>query len=41
MIHDPIKIPEVRKMEKEGMMIDYFEVINNVDHANYVGKKIG
>ena len=31
----------MRKMEKEGMMIDYFEVINNVDHANYVGKKIG
>jgi len=31
----------MRKMEKEGMMIDYFEVINNVDHAAYVGKKIG
>ena len=31
----------MRKMEKEGMLIDYFEVINNVDHAAYVGKKIG
>ena len=31
----------MRKMEKEGMLIDYFEVINNIDHAAYVGKKIG
>lgn len=29
------------KMEKEGMMVDYSEVINNVDHAAYVGKNIG
>jgi hypothetical protein len=31
----------MKKMEKEGMKIDYFDVINNVDHAAHVGKKIG
>ncbi len=31
----------MRAMEKEGMMIDYFEVIESADHANYVGKKLG
>lgn len=28
-------------MEKQGMCLDYFDVIENVDHAGYVGKKIG
>lgn len=28
-------------MEKEGMVIDYFEVVASVDHANYIGKKLG
>ncbi|AEE17116.1 hypothetical protein [Treponema brennaborense] len=31
----------MRAMEKEGMVIDYFDVIENADHAAYVGKKIG
>ncbi|MCQ2612326.1 MAG: hypothetical protein MJ183_01825 [Treponemataceae bacterium] len=31
----------MRAMEREGMKLDYFEVIENVDHAAYVGKKIG
>jgi len=31
----------MRAMEKEGMVLDYFEVIENVGHAAYVGKKIG
>lgn len=28
-------------MEKEGMIVDYFEVIQNIDHAAVAGKKIG
>lgn len=31
----------MKKMEKEGMLVDYFEVIRNPDHGTYVGKKIG
>lgn len=31
----------MRKMEKEGMFIDYFEIIKSPDHAAYVGKQIG
>lgn len=31
----------MKKMEKEGMLVDYFEIIRNPDHATYVGKKIG
>lgn len=31
----------MRAMEKEGMVLDYFEVIESPDHASYVGKKIG
>ncbi len=28
-------------MEKEGMLLDYFDIIESPDHAAYVGKKIG
>lgn len=28
-------------MEREGMVIDYFDIILSADHAGYVGKKIG
>lgn len=28
-------------MEKEGMVVDYFDIIESADHAAYVGKKIG
>ncbi len=28
-------------MEKEGMVIDYFEVVASADHASYIGKKLG
>lgn len=28
-------------MEKEGMVVDYFDIIESADHATYVGKKIG
>jgi hypothetical protein len=31
----------MKAMEKEGMVIDYFEVVISADHAAYVGKKIG
>ncbi|HZK20324.1 MAG TPA: hypothetical protein VFC68_06335 [Treponemataceae bacterium] len=31
----------MKAMEKEGMMIDYFKIIENADHAKVVGKKIG
>lgn len=31
----------MRVMEKEGMVLDYFDVIESVDHATAVGKKIG
>jgi len=31
----------MRTMEAEGMKLDYFEIIRDVDHARYVGKKIG
>lgn len=31
----------MKAMENEGMVIDYFEVVLSVDHAGYVGKKIG
>ncbi len=31
----------MKAMEREGMVIDYFEVIISADHAAYVGKKIG
>ena len=28
-------------MEKQGVFLDYFDVVENPDHATYVGKKIG
>ena len=28
-------------MEKQGILLDYFDVVENPDHASYVGKKIG
>ncbi len=28
-------------MEKQGIFLDYFDVVENADHAIYVGKKIG
>ena len=28
-------------MEKEGMVIDYFDIIESADHASYSAKKIG
>ena len=28
-------------MEKQGISLDYFDVVENPDHASYVGKKIG
>ena len=28
-------------MEKQGVFLDYFDVVENPDHAAYVGKKIG
>ena len=28
-------------MEKEGMVVDYFDIIESADHAAFVGKKIG
>ncbi|ULQ60348.1 hypothetical protein K7I13_03300 [Brucepastera parasyntrophica] len=31
----------MRVMEKEGVKLDYFEVIKDADHAAYVGKKLG
>ena len=31
----------MKAMEKQGMLLDYFEVVDNPDHAAYVGKKIG
>lgn len=31
----------MRIMESEGVKIDYFDVIRDVDHAAWVGKKIG
>lgn len=31
----------MKAMEKEGMFVDYFEVIESVDHATAVGRKIG
>lgn len=31
----------MKAMEKEGMMVDYFEVVESADHATYVGKKLG
>ena len=31
----------MRRMEREGMMVDYFEIIRKIDQAAYVGKKIG
>lgn len=31
----------MKAMEKEGIMVDYFEVITNADHATYVGKRLG
>lgn len=31
----------MRSMEKEGMFVDYFDVIENSDHASAVGRKIG
>ncbi|MFI3258356.1 MAG: hypothetical protein R3Y36_08680 [Spirochaetales bacterium] len=31
----------MKAMEKEGMVIDYFEIIENPAHAAYVGKKLG
>lgn len=31
----------MKEMEKQGMVVDYFDVIESVDHAAYVGKKIG
>lgn len=31
----------MRAMEKEGLKLDYFDLVKNADHANYVGKKLG
>ena len=31
----------MKAMEKQGVLLDYFEVVDNPDHAAYVGKKIG
>mgnify|MGYP007112210933 CR=1 FL=1 len=31
----------MRAMEKEGVMLDYFDVIKDADHARSVGGKIG
>ncbi|MBQ0166570.1 MAG: hypothetical protein KBT02_05625 [Treponema sp.] len=31
----------MKAMEKEGMFVDYFEVVESVDHATAVGRKIG
>ena len=31
----------MKAMEKEGMFVDYFEVVESVDHATSVGRKIG
>jgi hypothetical protein len=28
-------------MERQGISLDYFDVVENPDHAAYVGKKIG
>ena len=28
-------------MEKEGIVVDYFVVITNADHAAYIGKRLG
>ncbi|MGI5174107.1 hypothetical protein H0R92_10995 [Treponema sp. OMZ 840] len=31
----------MRALEKEGMVVDYFDIIESADHAAYTGKKIG
>lgn len=31
----------MKAMEKEGMFVDYFEVVESADHATAVGRKIG
>lgn len=31
----------MKAMEKEGMFVDYFDVVENADHAVAVGRKIG
>lgn len=31
----------MRAMEKEGIMLDYSEIISSVDQASYAGKKLG
>lgn len=31
----------MQAMEKEGMLLDYFDIIESSDHATYVGKKLG
>jgi len=31
----------MRAMEREGLKLDYFDIVKNADHANYVGKKLG
>ena len=31
----------MKAMEKEGIVVDYFEVITNADHAAYIGKRLG
>jgi hypothetical protein len=31
----------MRVMEKEGMILDYFDIIENPEHATYIGKKLG
>ncbi len=31
----------MKSMEKQGILVDYSDVVENPDHAAYVGKKIG
>lgn len=31
----------MRAMEKEGLKIDYFNLVKNAEHAHYIGKKLG
>jgi len=31
----------MKELESHGMVLDYFDVIENIDHSVAVGKKIG